>query len=105
MPPQMVDVGFDFHVWTRNQTSLQSALYDQGWEANFGGADYSDVYVSETQERLTKERFDELRAQPGALSVQAEFIPEEEIVMGIRRHSIHHRERRCGHRRWDRPDR
>ena len=41
MPPQMVDVGFDFHVWTRNQTSLQSALYDQGWEANFGGADYS----------------------------------------------------------------
>jgi dihydroorotase len=79
-----VDVGFDFHVWTRNQTSLQSALYDEGWQPRFGGADYTDVYVASTQERLTEERFYELRAQPGALSVQTEFIPEEEIVMGIR---------------------
>lgn len=79
-----VDVGFDFHIWTRNQTSLQSALYDEGWQARFGGADYSDVYVASTQERLTEERFNELRAQPGDLSVQCEFIPEEEILMGIR---------------------
>jgi N-acyl-D-aspartate/D-glutamate deacylase len=79
-----VDVGFDFHVWTRNQTTLQSALYDEGWQPRFGGADYSDVYVAETQERLTEERFYELRAQPGGLSVQCEFIPEEEILMGIR---------------------
>jgi dihydroorotase len=79
-----VDVGFDFHVWTRNQTSLQSALYDEGWQERFGGADYTDVYVSETQEHLNEERFHELRARPGALSVQAEFIPEEEILMGIR---------------------
>ena len=79
-----VDVGFDFHVWTRNQTSLQSALYDEGWQERFGGADYSCLYVAETQENLTEERFYELRAQPGALSVQCEFIPEEEIVMGIR---------------------
>jgi len=79
-----VDLGFDFHVWTRNQTSLQSALYDEGWQPRFGGADYTDVYVASTQERLTEERFYELRAQPGALSVQAEFIPEEEILMGIR---------------------
>jgi dihydroorotase len=78
-----VDVGFDFHVWTRNQTSLQSALYDEGWQPRFGGIDYTDVYVASTQEQLTEERFYELRAQPGELSVQAEFIPEEEIVMGI----------------------
>ncbi len=79
-----VDVGFDFHVWTRNQTSLQSALYDEGWQPRFGGVDYSCLYVAETQEQLTEERFYELRAQPGALSVQCEFIPEEEILMGIR---------------------
>jgi len=79
-----VNVGFDFHVWTRNQTSLQSALYDEGWQPRFGGADYSDVYVAGTQERLTEERFYELRAQPGQLDVQCEFIPEEEILMGIR---------------------
>lgn len=51
---------------------------------NYGGADYSCLYVAETQENLTEERFFELRARPGALSVQCEFIPEEEIVMGIR---------------------
>jgi dihydroorotase len=79
-----VDVGFDFHVWTRNQTSLQSALYDEGWQARFGGVDYSCLYVAETQEQLTEERFHELRARPGELSVQCEFIPEEEILMGIR---------------------
>jgi dihydroorotase len=79
-----VDVGFDFHVWTRNQTWLQSALYDEGWQDRFGGADYSDIYIAETQERLSRARFEELRAQPGALSVQTEFIPEEEIILGLK---------------------
>jgi N-acyl-D-aspartate/D-glutamate deacylase len=79
-----VDVGFDFHVWTRNQTWLQSALYDEGWQERFGGADYSDIYIAETQERLSRARFEELRAQPGALSIQTEFIPEEEIIMGLK---------------------
>ena len=78
-----VDVGFDFHVWTRNQTRLQSALYDEGWQERFGGADYSDIYVADTQERLTEARFHELRAQPGPLSIQTEFIPEEEMIMGL----------------------
>ncbi len=79
-----VDVGFDFHVWTRNQTRLQSALFDEGWQERFGGADYSDIYVAETQERLTEARFFELRAQPEPLSVQTEFIPEEEMIMGLK---------------------
>jgi N-acyl-D-aspartate/D-glutamate deacylase len=79
-----VDVGFDFHVWTRNQTTLQSALYDEGWESRFGGATYSDLFVARTQERLTRERFFELRAQDAPVEVQTEFIPEEEIVMGLR---------------------
>jgi dihydroorotase len=42
-----VDVGFDFHVWTRNQTWLQSALFDEGWQERFGGATYSDIFVAE----------------------------------------------------------
>ena len=81
---QGVDVGFDFHVWTRNQTGLKSALYDDGWQARFGGATESDIYVARTQERLTKERFEELRAAPERTTVQTEFIPEEEIEMAIR---------------------
>ncbi len=79
-----VDVGFDFHVWTRNQTRLQSALFDEGWQERFGGASYSDVYVADTQEQLTEARFFELRAQPEILSVQTEFIPEAEMIMGLR---------------------
>ncbi len=79
-----VDVGFDFHVWTRNQTRLQSALFDEGWQERFGGASYSDVYVADTQERLTEARFFELRAQAEILSVQTEFIPEAEMIMGLR---------------------
>jgi dihydroorotase len=71
-------------VWTRNQTTLQSALFDEGWEERFGGATYSDIRVAETQERLTEKRFFELRAQPGALAIQAEFIPEDEMIMGLR---------------------
>lgn len=78
-----VDVGFDFHVWTRNQTWLQSALFDEGWQERFGGATYSDIYVAETQERLTEARFHELRARPEPLSVQTEFIPEAEMIMGL----------------------
>jgi dihydroorotase len=78
-----VDVGFDFHVWTRNQTRLQSALFDEGWQERFGGADYSDIYVADTQEQLTEARFHELRAQPVPLSIQTEFIPEEEMIMGL----------------------
>jgi dihydroorotase len=78
-----VDVGFDFHVWTRNQTWLQSALFDEGWQERFGGATYSDIYVADTQERLTEARFFELRAQREPLSVQTEFIPEEEMIMGL----------------------
>jgi len=79
-----VNVGFDFHVWTRNQTWLQSALFDEGWQERFGGADYSDIYVADTQEQLTEARFYELRAEPEMLSVQTEFIPEEEMIMGLR---------------------
>jgi hypothetical protein len=79
-----VDVAFDFHVWTRNQTSIQSALYEPGWQERFGGITYSDIYLAATQERLTEERFEELHNSPGYTLVQTEFIPEEEIEMAVK---------------------
>ena len=79
-----VYVAFDFHVWTRNQTGIKTAIYDSGWQERFGGIDYGNIYVVKTQERLTKERFDELRNAPEDLQVQTEFIPEDEIEMAIR---------------------
>ena len=39
--------------------------------------------MAQTQERLTEDRFFELRSQPGGLAVQTEFIPEEEMIMGL----------------------
>ncbi|HEY3051823.1 MAG TPA: amidohydrolase family protein [Thermoanaerobaculia bacterium] len=79
-----VKVGFDFHVWTRNETTLQSALYDEGWQQRFGGISYEQLYVASTQEQLTKARFDELRKQKAPIDVQTEFIKEEEIEMAVR---------------------
>jgi hypothetical protein len=79
-----VDVGFDFHLWTRNETNLQSALYDEGWQERFGGITYEDLYVASTQERLTKERFEQLRETGKDTLVQSEFIREEEIEAALR---------------------
>jgi N-acyl-D-aspartate/D-glutamate deacylase len=79
-----VKVGFDFHVWTRNETTLQSALYDEGWQERFGGISYEQLYVADTQEQLTKARFDELRKQKQPIDVQTEFIKEDEIEMALR---------------------
>ncbi|HEY8184357.1 MAG TPA: amidohydrolase family protein [Thermoanaerobaculia bacterium] len=79
-----VKVGFDFHVWTRNETTLQSALYDEGWQERFGGISYDQLYVAATQERLTEARFEELRKQKMPVEVQTEFIKDDEIEMAVR---------------------
>ena len=79
-----VNVGFDFHVWTRNETTLQSALYDEGWQVRFGGIGYEQIYVTDTQEQLTRSRFEELRQRKEPLDVQTEFIRGDEIDMAVR---------------------
>ena len=79
-----VKVGFNLHVWTRNETSLQSALYDPGWQERFGGISYEQIYVADTQEQLNKSRFYELRKQKDPVQVQTEFIKDEEIEMALR---------------------
>ncbi len=79
-----VDVAFDFHVWTRNETTLQSALYDEGWQERFGGISYDSIYVSETQEQLNQARFEELRKVKEPIDVQTEFIGEDEIELALR---------------------
>ncbi len=79
-----VDVGYDFHVWSRNMTYIQSALYDEGWEERFGGITYDSIFLASTQERLTEDRFFELRSVDGYTLVQTEFIPESEITMAIK---------------------
>ncbi len=79
-----VRIGFDFHVWTRNEGPIQSAIYDEGWQDRFGGLSYDRVWVSNTQERLTKERFEELRKRKEPILVQSDLIHESEIEMALR---------------------
>ena len=77
-----VDIMADIYPWEANSTSLQSALYDEGWQERFGGATYSDIMLVENGERLNAETFKYWR-QEGARIITF-FIPNEEIVMALK---------------------
>lgn len=62
---------------------IGSALFDEGWTERWN-ADYSDLEWPQTGERLTKERFTELRAtQPRAL-VWKHITPESAVEAALR---------------------
>ena len=44
-------------------TAINSAIFDPGWQEKIG-ISYQDLQLVETGERLTKEKFDQLHAQP-----------------------------------------
>ena len=54
-----LDVTTEAYPYTAGMTSINSALFNPGWQ-NKLGIGYSDLMLPDTGERLTKERFDEL---------------------------------------------
>jgi N-acyl-D-aspartate/D-glutamate deacylase len=56
-----LDVTTEAYPYEAGMTSLNSALFNPGWQEKFG-VTYHDLMLPETGERLTKERFDELHA-------------------------------------------
>ncbi len=76
-----VDIVADIHPYLANSTSLESALYDPGWEERFGGITYDSIMLVETGERLTEESFRYWREQ-GATIITF-FIPKHEVVMAL----------------------
>lgn len=76
-----VDIMADIHPYLANSTRLESALYDPGWEARFGGATVDSIMLVETGERLTDSSFAYWREQ-GA-TVVTFFIPETEMLMAL----------------------
>jgi N-acyl-D-aspartate/D-glutamate deacylase len=74
-----IDVMVDLHPYEANSTSLESALYDPGWEERFGGASVDSIMLVDTGERLNDETFAYWRER-GATIVTF-FIPKEETVM------------------------
>jgi hypothetical protein len=56
-----LDVTTEAYPYEAGMTSINSALFNPGWEEKFG-ITYHDLMLPETGERLTKERFDALHA-------------------------------------------
>ncbi|HUE83519.1 MAG TPA: amidohydrolase family protein [Pyrinomonadaceae bacterium] len=69
-----LDVTTEAYPYTATQTRIESAIYNDGWQENFG-ITYKDLQWVATGERLTAETFARYRKQGGAVIGHA--IPEE----------------------------
>ena len=54
-----LDITTEAYPYVAGMTSITSALFNPGWREKYH-ADYGDIMLPETGERLTRERFDEL---------------------------------------------
>lgn len=68
-----MDVTTEAYPYTATQTRLESAIYNEGWQENFG-ITYKDLQWVATGERLTAESFARYRKEGG--SVIGHAIPE-----------------------------
>ena len=59
-----LDITVECYPYTATQTTIESAVYDEGWQEMLG-ITYSDLQWAETGERLTKESFAEYRKTGG----------------------------------------
>lgn len=75
-----LDVSVECYPYTATQTTIESAVYDEGWQESFG-ITYSDLQWAETGERLTSETFAGYRKSGGM--VIAHSIPEDVVKSTI----------------------
>jgi N-acyl-D-aspartate/D-glutamate deacylase len=75
-----LDVTTECYPYTAASTSLQSAIFDPGWQARMG-IDYQDVQWAETGERLTAETFEKYRKKGGIVVIYV--IPEEAARIAV----------------------
>src|SRR5215469_8144655 len=75
-----LDVTTECYPYTAGSTSLQSAIFDPGWQARMG-IDYKDVQWAATGERLTAETFEKFRKQGGVVVIH--MIPEEAARIAV----------------------
>ncbi len=71
-----LDVTVECYPYTATQTTIESAVYDEGWQESFG-ITYCDLQWAETGERLTAETFTAYRKSGGM--VIAHSIPEDVV--------------------------
>lgn len=75
-----MDVTVECYPYPATQTTIESAVYDEGWQEMFG-ITYADLQWAETGERLDEESFNRYRKTGGM--VIAHSIPEEVVKSTI----------------------
>ena len=76
-----LDVTTEAYPYLAGMTSINSALFDPGWQEKFG-VTYDAVMLPNTAERLTKARFDELHASPKSQEVII-FLNRQDVVDAV----------------------
>jgi dihydroorotase len=80
-----LDVSTEMYPYTAGSTSLESALFDEGWQRDLGGISFEDLQWQDTGERLTAATFETYRAEGGVVIIH--MMKDEWIDAGIGRRS------------------
>ncbi len=78
---QGLDVTTELYPYTAASTSLQSTLFDEGWQ-DVWGMDYGDIQWEATGERLTEESFERYRKEGGTVIIHMMREPWIERGLG-----------------------
>ena len=81
-----LDVTTEAYPYIAGMTSINSALFNPGWQKN-GNITYNNLVLPETGEHLTKERFDELHNSSATRSVLI-FANTEEVLDKVIPHPL-----------------
>jgi hypothetical protein len=73
-----LDVTTEAYPYIAGMTSINSALFNPGWQEKLG-IGYGDLVLPETSEHLTKERFEELHISSATRMVLI-FTNTQEVV-------------------------
>ena len=76
-----LDVTTEAYPYLAGMTSINSALFDSGWQEKFG-VSYDALMLPDTGERLTEARFKELHASPKSMEVVI-FLNRQDVVDGV----------------------
>jgi len=80
------DITTELYPYTAGSTSLESALFDEGWQQRLGNIGYADIQWQDTGERLTADSFERYREEGGVVIIH--MMREEWIDAGIARESV-----------------
>ena len=76
-----LDITTEVYPYTAASTSLESAIFDEGWQEKLG-ITYSDIQWEATGERLNKSTFEKYRKEGGVVIIH--MMKPEWIVKGIK---------------------